>query len=443
MPQNSPLPGPRRSFARDITGVLGSNVFAVLIGFLIDVVISRQLGPEGRGLYASVLVVPLLVVSFMMMGVRRSAVFHIGKQLYSDDRTVSAVMQVLVITAVLAMVVSGLSFLYFKPEGLTVPLVLLAVSSIPVRLILSYSSGIYLGKEQFKRSNLINWLPLFLNLAGVLLFVTFLHWSVAGALLALFVSNLLVSLISLRHVFSEFKISFRPDKEVIFSLVKLGIGYAMALLIMQLNYKVDILLLQKLSTLDQVGYYSLGVAISDKLWQLPTAMGVVVLSRTANMLDEKSLNQSVSRLLRISFVLVLLAAAILWVIIPYFLPLIFGGKFIPSVDVVRAMLPGIVIFVLPRILNSRFAGIGQPKVLIAIFVPALIINILLNLLWIPYFGGVGAAWASNVSYAFGAITLLIVYSVQMQVPFMEIIRFRKSDFDIITNFLRRKSGRKI
>ena len=235
MPQNSPLPGPRRSFARDITGVLGSNVFAVLIGFLIDVVISRQLGPEGRGLYASVLVVPLLVVSFMMMGVRRSAVFHIGKQLYSDDRTVSAVMQVLVITAVLAMVVSGLSFLYFKPEGLTVPLVLLAVSSIPVRLILSYSSGIYLGKEQFKRSNLINWLPLFLNLAGVLLFVTFLHWSVAGALLALFVSNLLVSLISLRHVFSEFKISFRPDKEVIFSLVKLGIGYAMALLIMQLN----------------------------------------------------------------------------------------------------------------------------------------------------------------------------------------------------------------
>jgi O-antigen/teichoic acid export membrane protein len=225
--------------------------------------------------------------------------------------------------------------------------------------------------------------------------------------------------------------------------VKLGIGYAMALLIMQLNYKVDILLLQKLSTLDQVGYYSLGVAISDKLWQLPTAMGVVVLSRTANMLDEKSLNQSVSRLLRISFVLVLLAAAILWLIIPYFLPLIFGGKFIPSVDVVRAMLPGIVIFVLPRILNSRFAGIGQPKVLIAIFVPALILNILLNLLWIPYYGGVGAAWASNVSYAFGAITLLIVYSVQMKVPFIEIIRFRKSDFDIITNFLRRKSGRKI
>lgn len=428
----------RRSFAKDITGVLGSNVFAVLIGFLIDVVISRQLGPEGRGLYASVLVVPLLVVSFTMMGVRRSAVYHIGKQLYSDDRTVSGVMQVLWITAILAMVVSGLSFLYFKPKGLTLPLVLLAVSSIPVRLVLSYASGIYLGKEQFKRSNLINWLPLLLNLAGVLLFVAVLHWSVAGALLALLVSNLLVALISLRHIFSAFNISFRPDKEVIMSLVKLGVVYALALLIMQLNYKIDILLLQKLSTLDQVGYYSLGVAISDKLWQLPTAMGVVVLSRTANMLDEKVLNQSVASLLRISFVLVFFAAVVLWFIIPYLLPLIFGNKFNPSIGVVRAMLPGIVIFVLPRILNSRFAGIGQPKVLIFIFLPALIINILLNFLWIPRFGAIGAAWASNVSYAMGAVTLLIVYSVKMRVPFREIFRFRRNDFDLVSNFFRKK-----
>lgn len=433
---------PRRSFARDIAGVLGSNMSAVLIGFLIDVVISRQLGPEGRGLYSAVLVIPLLVVSFMMMGVRRSAVYHIGKQIYDDNQTVSGVIQLLIVTSALAVLVSGLSFLYFKPKGLTLTLVLLAVSSIPVRLVLSYASGIYLGKEQFKRSNLLNWLPLILNLAGVILFVAFLHWSVAGALLALFVSNLFVALISLRHIFSEYEISFKPDKEIIMSLLKLGVGYAIALLIMQLNYKVDILLLQKLSTLDQVGFYSIGVAISDKLWQLPTAMGVVVLSRTANMLDEATLNQSVSRLLRISFVLVLIAAVLLWFIIPYLLPLIFGGKFIPSVAVVRAMLPGILVFLIPRILNSRFAGIGQPKVLIAIFAPALLVNILLNFLWIPDYGGIGAAWASNVSYALGAVVLLIVYSIEMKVPLWEIFKFQKGDFDLIHRFYHRRILRK-
>lgn len=433
----------QRSIAKDISGVLGSNVFAVLMGFLIDVIISRQLGPDGRGLYALVLMVPMIVVSFTMMGVRRSSVYHIGKHLYNDDRTVSGVLQVLMITSALAMLFSGLSFLYFKPQGLTVILVLLVVSSIPVRLVLIYAGGIYLGKEQFSRSNLLNWFPLLLNLAGVLLFVATLHWSVAGALLAIFVSNFLVAAISLKHLFNEYKISFKPDKEVVWSLVKLGIVYALALLIMQLNYKIDILLLQKLSSLDQVGYYSLGVAISDKLWLLPTAMGVVVLSRTANMLDEKALNMQVAKLLRISYIVVFIAAAIIWFSIPYLLPFIFGNKFIPSVEIVRALLPGIVIFVLPMILNSRFAGIGQPIILIVIFFPALIINILLNLLWIPHYGAIGAAWASNVSYSLGAITLLIVYSVKMHVPFREIFRFQRSDFDLISNFLRKKLLRKV
>jgi Na+-driven multidrug efflux pump len=107
------------------------------------------------------------------------------------------------------------------------------------------------------------------------------------------------------------------------------------------------------------------------------------------------------------------------------------------------MLPGIVIFVLPRILNSRFAGKGQPKVLIAIFLPALIANIILNFLWIPSYGALGAAWASNVSYAIGAITILIVYSAKMKVPFRDIFRFQRSDFDLATNFFRKRILRKI
>jgi len=431
----------QRSFAKDITGVLGSNISAVVIGLLIDVVISRQLGPEGRGLYTSVLVVPLLVVSFMMMGVRRSAVVHIGNQLFSNDRTVSGILQVLFITSFLAMLVSGLSFLYIKPKGLDLPLVILAISSIPVRLVLAYSGGIYLGKEQFRRSNLMSWLPTLLNLLGVLLFVLMLQWDVMGALLALFLSNLIVALISLNHIFTEYKISLKPEKVVIQSLLKLGLGYAMAMLIMQLNYRVDIVLLQKLSTLKEVGFYSMGVAISDKLWQLPTAMGVVVMSRTANTQDEAMLNRSVSKLLRVSFVVVLLAALFLWFTIPYLLPLIFGVKFMPSVAVVRTMLPGILIFVLPRILNSRFAGKGQPAVLIAIFLPALIVNILLNLIWIPLYGGIGAAWASNMSYALGAIALLIVYSVKMHVPFKEIVHFERSDFDFAITFIQKRIRR--
>lgn len=427
-----------RSFLKDISSVFGSNLLALTNAFLVDVILSRQLGPEGRGLYMSILVVPLIVVSFALLGIRRSAVFHLGKKTFDENRTVSGVLTLLIITSALAVIISGIALLITKPEGLTAPMAILALLTIPVKLILVYSGGIYIGKEEFRRSNLQVWVPQFLNLIGIIAFVWIVRWYVPGALLALLLANLAVAIISLNYLSRNYTIRIRLDSEVIGSLARMGIVYALAVVIMQLNYRVDILLLQKLSTLKEVGYYSLGVAISDKLWQLPSAIGLVVMSRSANTNDEYRLNRDVARLLRLSFLLVLAVAVILWLIIPWLLPLIFGSRFTPSVAIVQWMLPGILMFVIVRILSGRFAGQGQPLTLISIFVPALILNILLNFLWIPSHGGIGAAWASNVSYTAGALALLLVYSVKMQIPMYEIVRYRKSDFDFIANFLKRR-----
>jgi O-antigen/teichoic acid export membrane protein len=308
---------------------------------------------------------------------------------------------------------------------------ILALMSIPVKLILVYSGGIYIGNEDFKRSNLQVWLPLVYDLLGILLFVALLKWSVSGALLALFLANLLVSVMSLRYLSKAFKIRISWDKEVISGLAKIGITYAVAVVIMQLNYRVDILLLQELSTMKEVGYYSLGVAISDKLWQLPSAIGLVVMSRSANVEDTGRLDRDVAKLVRVSFLIVLLSAVVLWVLIPYLLPLFYGIKFAPSIGVVRLMLPGIIMFVIVRILSGRFAGSGQPKLLIGLFVPVLLVNIILNLFWIPAYGSLGAAMATNVSYTLGAIGILILFSVKMKIPFSELILYRRTDFDFV------------
>ncbi len=421
----------RRSFLKDISSVFASNILAIVSALLIDIVLSRQLGPEGRGLYASILVVPLIVTSFVMLGIRRSAVYHLGKKIFDADRTVSGILSLLIITSILAVLISGIAFLILLPKGLTWIMAILALMSIPVKLILVYSGGIYIGNEDFKRSNLQVWLPLVYDLLGILLFVALLKWSVSGALLALFLANLLVSVMSLRYLSKAFKITISWDKEVISGLAKIGITYAVAVVIMQLNYRVDILLLQELSTMKEVGYYSLGVAISDKLWQLPSAIGLVVMSRSANVEDTGRLDRDVAKLVRVSFLIVLLSAVVLWVLIPYLLPLFYGIKFAPSIGVVRLMLPGIIMFVIVRILSGRFAGSGQPKLLIGLFVPVLLVNIILNLFWIPAYGSLGAAMATNVSYTLGAIGILILFSVKMKIPFSELILYRRSDFDFV------------
>lgn len=432
------MPTPRRSYLKDISGVFSSNLFALLNAFIIDIILSRELGPEGRGIYMSILVVPIIVVSFAMLGIRRSAAYHLGKGLFSENRIISGMMSLMILTSVIAMVVSWTGIVMADPKGMTMPMVLLAVLSIPVRMALVYSGGIYIGKEDFRRSNLQVWLPQLFNLLGVLLFVVLIRGSVTGALFSLFISNLLVASISLSYLFRKYSIRIRFDREVLGSLAGLGVVYAIAVVTMQLNYRVDLLLLQELSTMKEVGYYSLGVAITDKLWQIPASIGLVVMSRSANATDEDELNADVARLLRLSFFFVLILAIILWLIIPFLLPLLFGERFTPSIPIVRWMLPGVLMFVNARVLSGRFAGKGQPLILVAVFLPALLLNILLNLWWIPDYGGIGAAWASNASYTAGSIALLAWFSFKMKISLGEILKFRSSDFSFIKNYLRRR-----
>lgn len=432
---------PQRSFLKDISGVFAGNILALVFSFSIDIVLSRQLGPEGRGLYTAILVVPMIISSFVMLGIRRSAVFHLGKGVYDDNRTVSGVISLLILTSIAAVVASGLALLITQPDGITPAMGLLALLSIPVKLALIYSGGIYIGKENFRRSNLQVWLPLLYNFLGIILFVVFIKWWVTGALLAMLLSNVLVASVSLSYLYKNFAIRIRWDKEVVISLMKVGVVYAIAVVVMQLNYRIDIILLQKLSSMREVGYYSLGVAISDKLWQLPSAMGLVVMSRTANATDLQVLNRDVARLVRVAFIVVLVVSVLLWVVAPVIIPLLFGAKFAPSVHIVRLMLPGIIMFVVVRILSGRFAGSGEPLLLIGLFVPTLIVNIILNLFWIPRYGGLGAAMATNVSYSLGAVGMLVMFSIRMHIPFLQIIMPLKSDFAFVFKFFKRQRNR--
>ena len=105
-------------------------------------------------------------------------------------------------------------------------------------------------------------------------------------------------------------------------------------------------------------------------------------------------------------------------------------------SIIQLILPGIIMVVIFRILSGHLAGLGMPQIILYIFLPALVLNILLNLLWIPQYGGVGAAMATNVSYTAGSIGYMIAYTFILKVPLKDILIFKKSDFTQLGQLIR-------
>jgi len=282
--------------------------------------------------------------------------------------------------------------------------------------------------------------PKLVYLLAILLFVGLLGWNVKGALFAVIIANLITLLFYLgmyRGALSGFKLDSIPIR-VIKSLIGYGSLYALAFLVTRLNHKIDILILKRMGDIAEVGFYSLGVNVAETIWQVPIAIGVVLMTRTANQVNERVTTGEVCSTLRISLLVVLFAALILYLLAPLLVTILFGERYSDSIPIIRTILPGILFFVILKILNSQFIGAGKPQLTMIALIPALVINIVLNILFIPSYKGIGAAMATNISYFTASFVLLLVYSRTFKIGLLEIFKYRRSDFTFIRNIRLRK-----
>jgi O-antigen/teichoic acid export membrane protein len=320
-------------------------------------------------------------------------------------------------------------------------LIILIILITPLRLIISYGSAFILAKEKIKKFNRLNWLFPATNLLGIIVFVSILKLSVWGAILSLLCASFIVAVYSLSIILKDNKLSFGFDFKLVTGIYKLGVVYALSFFIIRLNYRVDVFLMERLSTLKEIGYYSLGVNFAELLFQIPTALWIVIATRSANASDQNVMTATVLKLLRVAILIAVICAVVLYIIAPYIIPFVFGLKYIPSISVVQYILPGILFIIVFKVLNGHLSGIGKPYISALVFIPSVFINIGLNFLWIPDYGAMGAVMATNISYTIGAILLIVVYCKYMKVSVLELVKFKRTDFDFIVSIRKKILGR--
>lgn len=432
----------KKSYLHDIASVFGTNIFTLATNLLLVVILVRLLGPADYGLYTSVLVVPLLVVSFFQMGIRATTVYLIGSGKHDDNAVVSAVLSILLLTSILGIFFSGLAYFLVSTTGYTRLLIGMALATIPLRLITVYTGGIFLGKEDIPSANMMNWLSGMLMLVLAFILVLLLRLGLNGALLSMLLSNLVVAAVALSKLLKQFTIRLTYKNPLIWKLLGTGVVYALSFLVIQLNYRLDVLLLKAMSTPTEVGIYSLGVSVAELLWQVPMAIGIVVMSRSANAIDKQSMNLSTARLLRVSLVFGIVISMFIVVLAPWVVPLVFGEKFRSSILIMQTILPGILMVIMFRILSGQLSGMGRPEVALKAFVPALVLNVVLNYLWIPDYGANGAVMATNISYTLGSVIYLYAYSRISGMRVKEILRFSREDWAFLER-IRDKFSREV
>lgn len=398
-------------FAKNVSSVILTNGSVLAISLLSSIVLARALGPEGKGVLAVVLVYPQLIASLGQIGIRQAVVYEVGREKYDYDRIVGNVISLFLMTSTVGVAIALVTFgfLDFEQDRVSLVAVALAVSIIPLTLSKSYVGGVLLGRQRIKESNLIRLAVPVLHVILLVVLVWIFDLDILGALIATVAAALIVASVSVRKVIYQSGVKIRFDWVIQRDLLRLGSVFAIAVFVNSLNYRLDIILLGWLSTSAEVGLYSLGVRFAELVYQIPAAVGIVVFSGSANSKKPREYSRKVWRLFRYSILLAAAGGGAIALLAPFFIPHLYGSDFKGSVSMLQLIMPGVIAMVAYKVLGFDMAGKGKPWTAILASIPGLIVNVILNVILIPQFGGNGAAIASSVSYTVMGLSYVVVY----------------------------------
>lgn len=415
-----------KSILFDVISVFKTKLFVLLLSFISIVILARGLGADGRGALAAILVYPQLALALTEGGMRQAAINFIGNRKAGESEILGALVAYIIGAGALGYISVTMLIYFTGSENFQLPLILAACSLLPLNLMVNAFQGILLGKQNISNYNKVIWVQKLLYVLALIILYYFNKLTVLSVTLVMSMAALYNAIQIFLYIRNEHDRHLKFDLSVLISMLKVGVIYAFAFFLIQANYKLDILLLAWLSDNNNVGEYAVSIQIGELLWQLPSAVLVVLISKSANSTDE-DLISTLCKTVRLTFFITLLLFILLlpgcyFLIVPFF-GVDFGGVF----DILLLLGPGLIFATLFKTINAYYAGKGRPAVAVYVMSFSVSINILLNLFLIPNYGSEGAAIASTVSYVISGFFIVKFFSVDKGVSIKEVVFVKRAD----------------
>jgi O-antigen/teichoic acid export membrane protein len=423
-------------FLTDVASLSSGQVIMIMAEVTIGILVARLLGPAGKGIFTTAMVVPALVISFADLGLGSTITYFMGKKVYGDQNLISMIIVFVFLNSLLGITGALLAYLitgFQARYGWTVVLIPLGI--IPARLAITYTNGVLMAKGQIPKLALVNLLPDTIYLVSVIALAIFGIVKVEFVLFFQVLAVVISAGCILPFVLKYGSLKPEFNFELFRKMLKKGVIYALAAFVIGLNYNVDIVILEHITNSTEVGVYSVGASIATIIWWLPSVINTVNFSHSASSTDSFAYAKKTAFILRVVLWVALLPVIVLFFLSPYVIPWIFGKAYSTSVIVVQAILPGVWAMLICKILYGDLAGRGQPEIGMWVFSLATVINIVLNIWWDPLFGAVGSAWASTVSYTIGGIIFGIVFARSSNLALHELFIIKKDDLKPILSII--------
>jgi O-antigen/teichoic acid export membrane protein len=389
-------------FAFDISWVFVSQIVTIGSGFLLNILLSRWLGPGDFGLYTLTLTIFTISTLVAGLGIPETVVKFVAD--YKTDRQRrDAVVTAGIVNGLLLGTSAGLALFLFSEEiaALAVPISILNTTLLALlnglREMRSYSFRFIV------RSLLLVVLATVFILAG---------FGPAGAVAALLLTEIGTLAFVAAVVRPHFRLSTLNHRETTKTMLAFGSRVFIASAIYLVNTYTDTILIGYLLTETDVGRYAVAVAIARVAFlSLPSSISTVNYPAISEYYSKNStgaVGAVISRSIRYCLILLSITGLLLIYFAETIIEVLFGPAYLPVVPAFIILVYGMIVFGAVSSVGSAISAMNRPGLSSKVNILVAGVNVALDLALIPLFGITGAAAGTAISCTLLAVLILFI-----------------------------------
>jgi len=407
-----------------------------------SILLSRLLGPDGKGHLIAVVTLPGMLVAVGSFGLPSAVNYFAGR----GSSMKSLIRATLIFTAVLSFALVGVAWIFLPQLEASIwrlapdNLVRVILLTVPLAMLAAFAGSILYGRQAVRVYNLIQIALAAVSLGSVVILVGVLRLGVNGGVAGTVIVSVLMAIAVMVATIRLGRTSTGGAPASLRAMTSYGARLYPGSFSGYFSYRADTLIIQALMLpAAALGSYGQAVTIAELVFYVPDSITTIFLPRVAGSTPEQS-NSLVGRVGRLTMLLTVGVALCL-------VPTAFVGihlilpKFVDCLPAFVVLLPGVVSLSVAKVMTSYVNGRGHPGLVAIGTVASLILNIALNLVLIPRFGIVGASLSSLISYTFQAAVAVVFASRLSGQSALSLFVPGRDEIVLLVDTTRRLTGR--
>ncbi|MBD1382676.1 flippase [Metabacillus arenae] len=393
------------------------KLFKMVLNFFVFAIIARYLGPENFGVLNFAIAFVFILTSLLDLGLSGLVVKEMVKNNKNTNLILGTTFYLKSLASVLGFLVLIVSLYFLETKEIMLVTLLVGISLLfkPLEVIDLYNQANIISKYTVFARNIALLLVSIIQLSLIFINAPLYYFAIAQTLEII----LTVFLLLFYYKKSSVSMKWKFDIRIGLNLLKRSWPLIFSGIAAVLYLKVDQLMLQKMVGAKELGIYSAAARVSEVWYFIPNAIIASIFPQLVLLReDREKYNKKLQKLFDLMFILGLSLSVIVTIISPHIIRLLFGVEYLRSADILIIHIWASV-FVFMRALLSKWLIIEE-LLIFSLLSHGLgvIVNVVLNTILIPNYGGMGAAFATVIAYSFSTFIFCFLSKNTMNVGFM-------------------------